>query len=399
VKIAGAPADVAVVFVAVATAPTPITANIDLTVPAGGYSVTAGLAVDSTAPFRTAYEPSIDVATPCVRAGQTTTVTVTYAAIATSGKLWVGNSGAGKEMLGFAPASVAATGAHAADVAAGTKGSNGFTFDNAGNLWVLGATTADPPLARYRASTLGTSGAKTPDVTIDSPSFGSGIPGVTVVAFDQAGNLWVSVEAANKVVRFTPEQLSVTGTPTAAVEIDGINGPSGIAFNAAGSMFVSASGDAKIARFDKDRVYGSGTGAILANLMIAASTPGPVIGPLTSPTGLAFDTSGNLWVNFDGTLAKLTPDDFSGTGTKTVTPAIQIRTDVLSLPVGIAFDSAGALWLAHSAGKLARLDPSQLTTSGAVAPAAVITSSDLAYAGWFAIYPAPTGTGLFHALP
>jgi hypothetical protein len=396
VKIVGAPAGGGFVLVAVPTAPVPITTDIDLTVSAGPHAVTAQRVANTASPFRTAYEPSVAPAEPCVRAGATTIVTITYAAIASSGKLWAGNAGAGKEMLGFAAASVAATGSHAADVAAGTNGSDGFTFDAAGNLWVLGATSADPPLARYRASALGASGPKTPDVTLDSPSFAGGIPGAKVVAFDQAGGLWVSVVAANKVVRFTPEQIAATGSPTAAIEIGGLSSPSGIAFDTAGNMFVSVGGDAKVARIDKDRLVTSGTGAIL---MIEANTPPPVIGTLASPMGLAFDGGGNLWVNYDGTIAKLTPTDLAGTGTKTVTPAIQITTDVLSLPLGIAFDGAGALWLAYSAGKLGRLDPGQLTASGSIAPAAVITSSDLTYASWFAIYPAPAGTPLYHALP
>lgn len=396
VKVIGAPAGGGFVLVAAATAPVPITADLDLPLPAGAHVVTASRVADAASPFRTAYEPSVVPAAPCVRAGQTTVVTVTYAVIASSGKLWAGNTGAGKEMLGFAAASVAATGSHVADVSAGTQGSDGFTFDAAGNLWVLGATTADAPLARYPASALGTSGAKTPDVTLNSPSFGGALPGAKVVAFDQAGGLWVSIVAANKVVRFTPKQLAATGNPTAAVEIGGLGGPSGIAFDTAGSMFVSVGGDAKVARIDKNRLVASGTGA---DLVIEAGTPPPVIGTLSSPMGLAFDAGGNLWVNYDGTIAKLTPTDLGGTGTKSVTPAIQISTDVLSLPAGIAFDGAGALWLAYSAGKLGRLDASQLTASGSLAPAAVITSSDLTYAGWFAIYPAPAGTPLHHRLP
>ena len=60
-----------------------------------------------------------------------------------------------------------------ADVAANTGGSDGFTFDRAGNIWVLGGTTADPPLARYAAALFATDGVKVPDVTIESPSFGS----------------------------------------------------------------------------------------------------------------------------------------------------------------------------------------------------------------------------------
>jgi hypothetical protein len=237
-----------------------------------------------------------------------------------------------------------ASGAPAATVAADTRESNGFTFDKAGNVWVLGATTADPPLPRYPAAMLTSSGAKTPDVTIDSASstsFGDAIPGPRALAFYSAGNLWVSVVSGDKVVRFTPAQIAVSGTPTAAVELSGV----------------------------------------------------------PAPAGLAFDGTGNLWVTYQGPIVRLTPIDLAGTGAKTVTPAIQINPDVLALTEDLAFDEGGGLWVASTMGKFVRLAPTQLGASGTVVPAATISSADVGYAGWVAIYPAPAATPLAHRLP
>jgi sugar lactone lactonase YvrE len=330
-----------------------------------------------------------------VHAGQTTTAAVTYTAISTSHRLWVGNSGA-STLLGYDPAGLAASGAPAATVATDTNGSDGFTFDRAGNLWVLGGTTSDAPLARYPAAMFATSGAKSSDVIIDSPAFAGGVPGPKVVAFDDAGNLWVSVVWASKVVRFTPAQLAASGSPTPAVEIGGIAGPSGIAFDAAGNMFVAATGDDAIIRVDHSHLATSGS---TADLTLSAMTPPPVIGSLAAPTGLAFDVTGGLWVDFGGTLARLTPADLAGTGSKMVTPAVQITLDVLALSEGIAFDEGGGLWVASSAGKFVCLAPTQLAVSGSVAPQVTISSADVGYAGWFAIYPAPAATPLAHRLP
>ncbi len=64
---------------------------------------------------------------------------------------------------------------------------------------------------------------------------------------------------------------------------------------------------------------------------IDAQTPPPVVGALSNVCGLAFNTDGALWVNYDGTLALLTALE-SGT----VTPDIQVQADVLALPEGIA---------------------------------------------------------------
>ena len=218
-----------------------------------------------------------------------------------------------------------------------------------------------------------------------------------MLAFDAAGNLWVSVVTADKVVSFTPDQIKATGSPTTFAEVSGIKAPSGIAFNSVRDMFVSSGGDGTVVRVDFARLGAAVTNG--GDLAITANTPGPVVGPLPAPEGLAFDAGGNLWVNFGGTVAKLTPADIAGTGTKTVTPALQITTDVLSLPHGIVFDEPGGLWLAYSAGKFARLGPTQLTASGSVTPEVVITSPDVAYADWFGFYPGPGWSPLGDSLP
>jgi sugar lactone lactonase YvrE len=377
---------------------TTVTASGDLSLPAGPHAITAYLVAEGDQAVRLAYTPIVDVPSPCVRAGQTTTVNVRYTAIPSSGMLWTGasNTPSTATLLGYAPATVAASGSATAAVAANTFGSDGFTFDPLGNVWVTGATTADPPVARYPAAALGADGDKTPDVVIDSPSFGNGIPGPKVLAFDTSGNLWVSVVAADKVVKLTAAQIAATGSPTAAVEQINIHAPAGIAFDWAGNMWVAANGASTVVRIDAAHLSASGTGA---DLTIAAWTPQPVVGVLTSPLGMAFDADGNLWVNYDGTLARLTPTDLAGTGSKSVTPSVQIVLDVQSLPYGIAFDEMGGLWYADLAGSFACLVASQLTASSRVTPAIVISSPDLGFAGWFGLYPAPAYTPLAHALP
>ena len=98
-------------------------------------------------------------------------------------------------------------------VVADTHGADGFTFDYFGNLWVTGGTTADAAVARYPAAMLATDGAKTPDFTLNSAAFEGALPGPKVLTFDREGNLWVSLVAAGKVVKFNASQL-VTGAST-----------------------------------------------------------------------------------------------------------------------------------------------------------------------------------------
>src|SRR4051794_40829696 len=239
-------------------------------------------------------------------------------------------------------------------------------------------------------------GALTPDFTLDSAAFNGGIPGAKVVTFDRDGNLWVSVVAGDKVVKFDATQLVPGGSTVPSVEESGMSSPLGVAFDATGNMWVASSGDDKILRIDAAHLTTTGSGADLA---ISALTGGLVTTALTYPQGIAFDGNGNLWVNYNGTIAELPASLLGGTGTLTVTPPVQLVTDVAALPEGIAFDEQGGLWFAYSAGKFARFAPTQLVGQGPAIPLTIITSSDLGTgtAGWFAFYPAPAFTPLAHA--
>jgi sugar lactone lactonase YvrE len=350
-----------------------------VTLPAGPHAITAARVTSpQTGITSQVFEGTVDRPQACVRAGATTVATVTYKLVPTSGKLWVGigNAPDDSTMLGFTPASLAATRTSSADVAANTGGSDGFTFDRAGNIWVLGGTTADPPLARYPAGVFASDGVK-------------------VVAFDPAGNLWVSVVAEDKVVMFTAAQVAAGGAPTATVERRGLTSPQGLAFDSAGNLWVVAHDEDKVVRIDKDHLVMSGD---TEDLAIMAEKPPPVTVGLT-PISLAFDAAGTLWVNYDGIIAAIPIADQAGTGTKTITPAIQITTDPSTLPVGIAFDQDGGLWIAYAVGQFARFDSTQLGASGAAAPSTIISSPDVGYASWFAVYPAPAFTPLYHKVP
>jgi len=374
-----------------------LTSSGMVTAPVGAHKVTAApVTVPQAGITSQVFAATVAEQTACVHAGATTTVTVTYALVPTSGKLWMGvsNAPANATMLGYTSASVAATGAATADVVANTGGSDGFTFDRDGNMWVLGGTTADFPVARYPASAFASDGDKTPDVVIDSPSFGNSLPGPKVLAFDPAGNLWVSVVAENKVVKFTAAQVAAGGTPTATVERTGIGSPQGLAFDSSGNLWVAAHDDAAVVRIDAAHLAASGAGNDLA--IEGMSTMSGVTSTLRFPIGLAFDATGNLWVNYDGTIASIPVGEQTGTGSKTITPPVVITTDVATLPVGIAFDQDGGLWVAHAVNKFARFDATQLSTSGTVTPATIIDSDDVGSASWFAMYPAPASTPLFH---
>ncbi|MRG98074.1 hypothetical protein [Polyangium spumosum] len=98
-------------------------------------------------------------------------------------------------------------------------------------------------------------------------------------------------------------------------------------------------------------------------------------------------------------IARLTPDDLSGSGEKPVTPAVQLELGVSALLDGLAFDEEGGLWTPLANGQLGRFAPSQLSASGTVTPETVLSTSELGAAHGVAIYPAPAGLPLHHRLP
>ena len=372
-----------------------------VTASAGPHKVTAApVTVPQTGITSQVFAATVKEQTACVKAGATTTVNVTYALVPTSGKLWAGVSNApgGATMLGFAPASVAATGIASADVVANTGGSDGFTFDKDGNMWVLGGTTADSPVARYPASVFASDGEKTPDITIDSPSFGDSIPGAKALAFDGSGNLWVAVVADGKVVMFTAAQVAAGGTPTATVERKGHRAarrgsPSTAPATSGSPRTTTPPSCASTPRHLTRR-------APAADLAIMAmATTSNVTSTLRSPIGLAFDASRKPVGELRRHIASIPAADQTGTGSKTITPPVVITTDVATLPVGIAFDQDGGMWLAHAVNKIARFDATQLAVSGSVTPSIVIDSVDVGSAAWFAMYPAPAFTPLYHKVP
>jgi sugar lactone lactonase YvrE len=205
------------------------------------------------------------------------------------------------------------------------------------------------------AGSLGQSGTPTP-----GPATNSDLHGPSGVAVDAGGNLYIADSGNNVVEEVTPSgALSVvagTGsnaappTPGPATSSD-LGGPSGVA--------VDAGGDLYIADYDYHvvvEVTPTGTLSVVAGTgNWGAPTPGPATScDIESPTGLALDGSGNLYITDLGNdvVEKVTPSGtlsvVAGTGTGgSPTPGPATSSD-LQAPVGVAVDSAGNLYIADA---------------------------------------------------
>jgi streptogramin lyase len=369
------------------------------TSPSGNYALHADVVADSDAIVRTAYAATISESTFCLASSALKSVTVTYAPIGSSHKLWATNQDSDSgQLAAFAAGDLAATGSPAAAVNVKGPAGHHIAFDRDGNMWTMGATTGDPQLVRFAAADLAATGTKTPDRKIDLGI--ACVPALDDLAFDPNGNLWVTSGCNKSVLRLAPADLAADGNVTPAVAIGGLNASAGIAFDAAGNMWIADSGAARLLRYDAGRLGASTSDP--ASLSIDAQDAGMADLP---PGALAFDASGDLWsTSFGGNVIyEVTPAELTGTGTKTLTPSVAMTMQVGALLESIAFDEGGGLWLTYSMGKIARISPADLavsTNAGApTTPATITTSADLAYADGLAFFPAPAALPLYARLP
>jgi sugar lactone lactonase YvrE len=202
------------------------------------------------------------------------------------------------------------------------SGADDIAFDKAGNLYVSGYT--DGNVERFSPT------------GVDLGVFASPVPNATYMAFDQAGDLYVCSDTAHYVRRFSP-----TGTDL-GIFASGFTRPSGIAFDTAGDVYITDRLSNSVRRFAPD-----GT-----DLGVFADTG------LDDPLDLAFDAAGNLYVSNVGgsTVRRFSPTgvDLGDFATGLHAPAglaffPQIPTTVpepgaLALCVGIGLSAAGSFY-------------------------------------------------------
>jgi sugar lactone lactonase YvrE len=371
---------------------------------AGTYEVSAERVAQPDPIVRTLYEPTASASSVCLKDTRTETITIPYAPIPSSHKLWAPSAEGPARFAGFAGGDLRASGTPAATVSMMAPVTNGagksVAFDRDGNLWSVGPTSTGARLVRFAAADLGTSGDKAPDREI-ALNVGDCIPHPSRLAFDPTGALWVMPPCLGLILRVSPERLATSSeNPPGDEDVLRIEGvyPSDIAFDAAGNLWVSGATD--LYHFS-------------ASSLAAGERYGPTfqISPRTEENAalpgdaFAFDQGGNLWaVNTGGgnVIFALSPTDLAapaGDTFKAVVASIRIYLGESARPHSIAIDESGGVWLTYDHGKLARLAPDQLGVSSTpmapTVPETFITSAELGYPEGLAFFPAPAGLPLY----
>jgi secreted PhoX family phosphatase len=144
------------------------------------------------------------------------------------------------------------------------------------------------------------------------------------------------------------------GAPTAgpATSSD-LNGPAGLAFDSSGDVLIADNNSNQVLK-----VTPSGTLSVFAGTGASgAPTPGPATSSAVyAPTGVAVDSSGNVYIATNATVGgeevlKVTPSGtlsvFAGTGTYGApTPGTATSSDLYD-PEALAVDSSGNVYIAN----------------------------------------------------
>jgi hypothetical protein len=168
-----------------------------------------------------------------------------------------------------------------------------------------------------------------------------------------------------------------------------MNGPVAVAVDSSGDLFVTDQANCRVLKFPRPFTTGMAASLTLgqADLVssICQSGTSTATGLGTSPGGIAFDSSGNLWVvdsYFSRILkfpapfttgeaatvvlgqATLTGTNGASSGCK---PAGVVSASTLCFPGGLAFDSSGNLWVADNADNRVLMYPKANLVNGGAA--------------------------------
>ncbi|MGA8644485.1 MAG: hypothetical protein WB650_21465 [Candidatus Binatus sp.] len=253
-------------------------------------------------------------------------------------------------------------------------------------LWVANENSST--LAEFQSTLKG--GSQSPNGLIKDSN---DLAGASTIAFDQNENLWVTNFNANTITEFPHSEWETDAVekhshPAASVTISedaggNLDGPEGIVFDSSENMWVGAEDGKVILEYTPAQYVASGNPT--PNVILNADSF-----KFSSPSHLAFDASGNLWVvdenrangqGGNGEIFRYDKDQITAltSGNQNIDPVFGIALPEFVHLETIAFDGSGNLWEADQQGNnLYQFSASQLTGTGLsqnLTPAAVLSAT------------------------
>lgn len=198
------------------------------------------------------------------------------------------------------------------------------------------------------------------------PTTQSGLCGPFSIAFDKSGNLWVADEDNSRVLRFKApfrngEKASLVigqanfTSRTCATTQSGLCDPRGIAFDSEGDLWVADEGNNRVVTYEAPFRNGEMAAEVIGQPNFMTKTCAITQNSLCSPSSIAFDESGNLWVaDFDNNrVLRFNENPSNGENATLVIGQTGFTTDACATSQSglcgassIAFDPTGDLWVA-----------------------------------------------------
>lgn len=186
------------------------------------------------------------------------------------------------------------------------------------------------------------------------------------VAFDGSGNMYIAESDSNYIRKITSAGVisTIAGTGFGSSTGDGsaatlatLSTPTGIAIDASNNIYIAEAVGNRIRKITTAGIISTYAGGGTSSADGVAATSAL----LSTPTDLAFDAAGNLYISENGgnkirMVDKTTGNikTIAGGGTST-TDGAAATSSLLNGPAGIAFDGSGVLYIAENAGHKVRL--------------------------------------------
>ncbi|EQD25354.1 MAG: hypothetical protein D084_Lepto4C00170G0001 [Leptospirillum sp. Group IV 'UBA BS'] len=252
-----------------------------------------------------------------------------------SGNVWVTNDSSSGSVTEISSSAISSGSCSSSCTNfSGFSNPTGIAVDGSGNVWVTNDSSSSGSVTEIPKGTSSTSCSSSCTKFSGSTYFSS----PTGIAVDSNNNVWVTNDSS------TGSVTEIKSGSSSCTKFSGFSSPVAVA-TYSGSVWVANSGSG-----------GSYPPSIVA-VSSSCSSSCPFIKGFTTPTGLAFDSGGNLWVIDSGnnTLVEITSAAIGSTSCTTSTPCYNYS--LPAKPQAIATDSNGNVWVTVTGAQVIEYTP------------------------------------------